>query len=113
MALIPVVPPNFGGVLVASGDAARRDQIISTLHTDRWPVIAAEGGADALGKLETTECDLLLLDRCLPDLDPDEFIAMVKRMYGLEFVENLQQLPQAKNIPVVMITTEGSESHVL
>jgi len=88
MALIPVVPPNFGGVLVASGDAARRDQIISTLHTDRWPVVAAEGGADALGKLETTECDLLLLDRCLPDLDPDEFIGMVKRMYpGVEVVE--------------------------
>jgi DNA-binding NtrC family response regulator len=88
MALIPVVPPNFGGVLVASGDAARRGQIISTLHTDRWPVVAAEGGADALGKLETTECDLLLLDRCLPDLDPDEFIGMVKRMYpGVEVVE--------------------------
>src|SRR6185369_15786739 len=37
---------------------------------------------------ETTECDLLLLDRCLPDLDPDEFLRMVKEQYpGVEVVE--------------------------
>ena len=88
MATIPLTSSNFGGVLVASGDAARRDQIISSLHTDRWPVVAACGGADALGKLETTECDLLLLDRCLPDLDPDEFVRMVKAQFpGVEVVE--------------------------
>lgn len=113
MALCPVIPPDFGGVLVASGDAARRDQIISTLHTDRWPVIAADGGADALGKLESSECDLLLLDRTLPDLDPDEFIAMVKRMYpGVEVVELgspvvknsgvLQALQSVSNAPGVI-----------
>lgn len=88
MATLPYSSSGFGGVLVASGDPARRDQIISTLHTTRWPVVAAHGGADALGKLETTECDLLLLDRCLPDLDPDEFIRMVKQQYpGVEVVE--------------------------
>jgi DNA-binding NtrC family response regulator len=89
MATLPYSPSSgFGGVLVASGDAARRDQIVSTLHTNRWPVVEALGGADALGKLETTECDLLLLDRCLPDLDPDEFLRMVKEQYpGVEVVE--------------------------
>lgn len=92
MATVPYLPSDlphsFGGVLVASGDAARRDQIISTLHTDRWPVIAANGGADALGKLESTECDLLLLDRSLPDLDADEFLRIVKKQYpGIEVVE--------------------------
>jgi DNA-binding NtrC family response regulator len=85
---IPQGSPTFGGVLVASGDAARRDQIISTLHTDRWPVVAADGGADALNKLENTECDLLLLDRALPDLDPDEFLQIVRKNFpGVEVVE--------------------------
>jgi DNA-binding NtrC family response regulator len=79
---------DFGGVLVASGDAARRDQIISTLQTSRWPVMEASGGADALEKLETSECDLLLLDRCLPDLDADEFVRMVRENFpGVEVVE--------------------------
>lgn len=88
MATTPLTSSTFGGVLVASGDAARRDQIISSLHTDRWPVLGATGGADALGKLESTECDLLLLDRCLPDLDPDEFLRMVKTNFpGVEVVE--------------------------
>lgn len=65
-----------------------RDQIISTLHTDRWPVVGADGGADALDKLETTECDLLLLDRSLPDLDPDEFLQIVRKNFpGVEVVE--------------------------
>ena len=34
-------------------------------------------------------------------------------MDGLQFVQEMQLLPNAKSIPVVMITTEGSESHVL
>ncbi len=99
MATLPYSPSSsFGGVLVASGDAARRDQIVSTLHTNRWPVVEALGGADALGKLETTECDLLLLDRCLPDLDADEFLRMVKEQFpGVEVVElgsaNASEIP--------------------
>jgi DNA-binding NtrC family response regulator len=84
----PQSSSDFGGVLVASGDAARRDQIVSTLRTSRWPVMQASGGADALEKLEASECDVLLLDRCLPDLDPDELVRMVRQQYpGVEVVE--------------------------
>jgi DNA-binding response OmpR family regulator len=75
----PQSSSDFGGVLVASGDAARRDQIVSTLRTSRWPVMQASGGADALEKLEASECDVLLLDRCLPDLDADELVRMVSQ----------------------------------
>jgi two-component system chemotaxis response regulator CheY len=34
-------------------------------------------------------------------------------MDGLEFVKQLAAIPSAKGVPVVMITTEGSESHVV
>ena len=34
-------------------------------------------------------------------------------MDGLEFVRQLQSVDNAKGVPVVMITTEGSESHVM
>jgi transcriptional regulator with GAF, ATPase, and Fis domain len=41
----------------------------------------ALGGADALGKLETSECRMLLLDSHLPDLDIDELLALVHHRY--------------------------------
>jgi len=34
-------------------------------------------------------------------------------MDGLEFVKKLAGVANAKGVPVVMITTEGSESHVV
>jgi CheY-like chemotaxis protein len=45
--------------------------------------------------------DLILCDINMPVMD------------GLEFVRQLQLVEGAKSIPVVMITTEGSESHVV
>jgi len=34
-------------------------------------------------------------------------------MDGLEFIKRLPGVPNAKGVPVVMITTEGSEAHVV
>jgi transcriptional regulator with GAF, ATPase, and Fis domain len=41
----------------------------------------AEGGADALDKLGSYEADLLLLDPRLPDLDSNEFNALVRSQF--------------------------------
>jgi len=63
-------------------------------------VLEAGNGADALEILRDKTVDLVLSDINMPVMD------------GLQFVEKLQELPQAKGVPVVMITTEASESHV-
>jgi two-component system chemotaxis response regulator CheY len=34
-------------------------------------------------------------------------------MDGLEFIKQLPNIPNAAGVPVVMITTEGSEAHVV
>jgi len=34
-------------------------------------------------------------------------------MDGLEFIKQLPSVEKARNVPVVMITTEGSETHVV
>jgi two-component system chemotaxis response regulator CheY len=34
-------------------------------------------------------------------------------MDGLEFIKQLPGVANAKNVPVVMITTEGNEAHVV
>jgi len=78
MATLPLLPQTNGGVVIASSDTALREKLVSTLHSSTWPVLAASGGADALGKLENSECDVLLVDRELPDLNCDELIRLVE-----------------------------------
>src|SRR5277367_5677828 len=64
-------------------------------------VIEAANGAEALAAVEKNKVDLILCDINMPVMD------------GLEFVKALASVEKAKGIPVVMITTEGSEGHVV
>jgi len=64
-------------------------------------VIEAGNGAEALAALAENPVDLILCDINMPVMD------------GMEFVKQLPGVANAKGVPVVMITTEGSESHVV
>jgi two-component system, chemotaxis family, chemotaxis protein CheY len=68
---------------------------------DLEKVLEAGNGAEALAVLGKEKVDLILCDINMPVMD------------GLEFVKQLSTLESAKGIPVVMITTEGSENHVV
>jgi two-component system chemotaxis response regulator CheY len=68
---------------------------------DLGQVREAGNGAEALAVLGEDSVDLILCDINMPVMD------------GLEFVRQLQAMDLAKRAPVVMITTEGSESHVV
>jgi two-component system chemotaxis response regulator CheY len=64
-------------------------------------VLGAGNGAEALAVLNQGKVDLILCDINMPVMD------------GLEFVRQLPSVEHAKGVPVVMITTEGSEGHVV
>jgi len=64
-------------------------------------VLEAGNGAEALGVLQESKVDLILCDINMPVMD------------GLEFVKQLSGVENGKGVPVVMITTEGSETHVV
>jgi two-component system, chemotaxis family, chemotaxis protein CheY len=64
-------------------------------------VLEAGNGVEALGVLRDNPVDLVLCDINMPVMD------------GLEFVQQMTTVENAKGVPVVMITTEGSESHVV
>src|SRR5271167_4131550 len=68
-------------VIVASPNVAIRKQIVQSLLLSRINTAEALGGADALGKLENSECQLLLLDRRLPDLDAEELLQIIHRRF--------------------------------
>lgn len=72
---------DLAGVVVAIPNPSLRKQIVAKLLSWQWPVHEAYSGADALNKLEYSECDLLLLDRSLPDLDATELSEIVKARY--------------------------------
>ena len=64
-------------------------------------VFEAGNGAEALTVLQENQVDLVLCDINMPVMD------------GLEFIKQLPAVDNAKGVPVIMITTEGSEAHVV
>jgi two-component system chemotaxis response regulator CheY len=60
-------------------------------------VIEATDGVDALKKLSSEKIDIILADINMPIMD------------GLKLVSLVRGNPSYKNIPVIMITTEGAE----
>jgi DNA-binding NtrC family response regulator len=87
MTTAAILPESIGGVLVASPNTSLRERVLDSLHDQRCPVQEATGGADALVKLEHGDWRILFLDRCLPDLDSEELIRIIKsRFPGIEVV---------------------------
>lgn len=64
-------------------------------------VLEASNGAEALAVAREHPLDLILSDINMPTMD------------GLEFVRQLRCIEAAQNIPVIMITTEAGEAHVV
>jgi two-component system, chemotaxis family, chemotaxis protein CheY len=64
-------------------------------------VLEASNGAEALTEVQKGSIDMILSDINMPVMD------------GLEFLKNLAGVEAAKGVPVVMITTESSESRVV
>src|SRR5262245_24340009 len=65
-------------------------------------IVMARNGAEALGTLSRPEpIDLILLDINMPIMN------------GLEFLRRIRQEPGQKDIPVIIISTEGREEDTL
>jgi two-component system chemotaxis response regulator CheY len=61
----------------------------------------ASNGAEALAILDRSAMDLVVCDINMPIMD------------GVEFLRRLKEVPTAKNVPVVMITTEAGEAKAI
>ena len=64
-------------------------------------VLEASNGVEALAEAQKGKLDLILSDINMPSMD------------GIEFVKSLAGVETAKGVPVIMITTEGSEARVV
>jgi len=68
---------------------------------DLGEVVEAGNGIEALTAVREGVFDLILSDINMPAMD------------GIEFLRELRTIEEAKGTPVVMVTTEGSESRVV
>jgi len=91
-------------VLIVDDSSVMRkivDRSLRQAGLDIKEVFEAGNGVEALARLQETRVDLILSDINMPTMD------------GLELVRQLQALENAKGVPIVMVTTEAGESHVV
>ena len=95
--------PGIRALIVDDSSVMRKivERSLRQAGVNLTQVLEAGNGAEALAVLEQNQVDLILCDINMPIMD------------GLEFVKQLAGVSNAKGVPVVMITTEGSESHVV
>lgn len=63
-------------------------------------IIEATDGIDALAKLSDHKVDLMLVDINMP------------RMDGVRFISRVKTAPKYADIPVIVVSTEGSEDRI-
>jgi two-component system chemotaxis response regulator CheY len=84
-------------ILVVDDSASMRQVVGMALKGSDYEVIEACDGKDALTKLGGQKIHLVISDVNMPNMD------------GITFVREMKKLPAYKFVPVVMLTTEGSE----
>ena len=90
-------------VLIVDDSSFMRKVLETILASDESVHVVghAKDGREAVRLAESLKPDVITMDINMPIMD------------GLEFVKQLAGVSNAKGVPVVMITTEGSESHVV
>ena len=79
-------------VLVVDDVPANVKLLEARLSAEYFDVTTAHSGAEALAACERAECDIVLLDVMMPDMD------------GFEVCRKLKSNPATHHIPVVMVT---------
>lgn len=91
-------------VMIVDDSAAIRKILERVLrHTDLQvgDVIEAGDGREALEKLQGRDVGLILSDINMPNMD------------GIEFLQRVKANDKWKGLPMIMVTTEGSQDKVL
>ena len=82
-------------ILVVDDDAHIRELVRVFLHNEGFDVVEAADGLEALAQLESVKADLVIVDVMMPNLN------------GWELTE---QLREAGDLPVLMLTAKGETS---
>ncbi len=88
-------------ILIVDDSSAMRSLLVSTLEVlGQINIVQAPNGFEALRMLPREQIDLVLTDINMPDIN------------GLELLSFIRNNPIYKNVPVVVISTEGSRKDI-
>jgi two-component system, chemotaxis family, chemotaxis protein CheY len=84
-------------ILIVDDSSSMRQVVSITLKQAGHDVIEACDGKDALSKLAGQKIHLVISDVNMPNMD------------GITFVREMKKNPAYKFVPVIMLTTEGTD----
>jgi two-component system, chemotaxis family, chemotaxis protein CheY len=84
-------------VLAVDDAKTMREMVKAILENEGHKVVTAEDGIDALKKIETTRIDIAVVDFHMPNMN------------GTTLIRKLRRIPEYKEMPILMLTTESSE----
>ena len=88
-------------ILVVDDSKTVRNLVAFIMKSEGYKVTTAEDGLDGLEKLYSCECiDLIISDINMP------------RMDGLTFIKTLREQEKYRDIPIVVLSTEGQEKDI-
>ncbi len=88
-------------ILIADDSASMRAMLVAIVESlGDYQIVEASSGFEALRLLPRDHVDLILTDINMPDIN------------GLELISYLRANPNYKDIPVFIISTEGSEKDI-
>ncbi len=88
------ISPREGRILVVDDDPHVVDLVRQLLEDDPYEVMAAADGQEALDAIARRRPDVILLDLLMPNMD------------GFAVIEHLQQDPEWRLIPVIVLTAK-------
>lgn len=88
-------------VLVVDDSSTTRALIVSTIEEmDGFETVEAPNGFEALKRIPQQPLDLIVTDINMPDIN------------GLEIVHFVKHHPDYRSIPMIIVSTEGSDEDV-
>ena len=93
--------PGPARILVADDDPGMAHFIEMVLSKDKYEILAAQNGQEAIEVAQREHPDLILLDVMMPKLN------------GYEVAQRLRAMPEFQNVPIIIFTAKESEEDIV
>jgi CheY-like chemotaxis protein len=94
LAALGRIPPHQGRLLVVDDDPQVIDLVRQLLEGEPYEIVAVTDGQEALAAIAEKRPGVILLDLLMPHMD------------GFGVIDHLQQDPQSRQIPVIVLTAK-------